>query len=241
MDSPHEIPNGQLRQEHLPGPDDDQLAWIEFALTFDGYAEKGNHEACAAFANSARNKWEQTGTLPLSLNDLRTALFFEQRRWRWSNEAPFSEDDWRYWRSIVDAIREKLPQEERLSPKQHGVNKLIVDSSAVEQKLDLFSEIDAHGGRRYVWLRLSKERKLILEGQDLGGAVCKVFRSGEYEWAWSLNPEQLSSFLELLGVCASEPDALLESIGAALNVLDRTKIQKMFQDAGATFWSRAGD
>ena len=28
MGSPHEIPNEQLRREHLPTPDDDQFAWI---------------------------------------------------------------------------------------------------------------------------------------------------------------------------------------------------------------------
>ncbi len=101
MDSPHEIPNERLRREHLPGPDNDQMTWIEFALTFDGYAEKRTSEACAAFANAVRHRWEQSGALPVGLNDLRTALFYEHRRWRWSDEGPFTEKQWRYWRSLV--------------------------------------------------------------------------------------------------------------------------------------------
>jgi hypothetical protein len=108
MASSHEIPNECLNLEQLPGPDDDQLAWIRFALTFDGYAEKGTHEACARFANAARDCWEQTGTLPVGLSDLRTALFFEQRRWRWSEEGPFTKKEWHYWRSLVETIRQEL-------------------------------------------------------------------------------------------------------------------------------------
>ena len=258
MDSPHEIPNEHLRREQLPGLDDDQLVWIQFALTFDGYAEKGTYEACAAFANAARDHWEQAGTLPVGLNDLRAALFFEQRRWRWSNEGPFTDNEWRYWRSLVEAIRHELPQEDRLLPEPKGIKDSIVcpgeaavprttakvarvEPSAGEQTLDLYSEMDAHGGMRHVWLRLTSGGNLILEGQDLGGAVDRFWGTSEYEWAWSLHPERLDFFLKLLGVDASEPADLLESIGAAINALDRTEIEKMFEAAGATFWSRAGD
>jgi len=116
-----------------------------------------------------------------------------------------------------------------------------VKPNAGEQRLDLYSEMDTHGGTRYVWLRLTSEGNLILEGQDLGGAVDKFWGASEYEWAWSLHPERLGFFLESLGMDASEPANLLNSIGAALNVLDRTEIEKMFEAAGATFWSRAGD
>ena len=77
--------------------------------TLDGYEEKGDFEACLAFANEVRARWESTGTLPADLADLRTALFFEQRRWRHSNEDPFTAEEWRYWTSLVNAIRELLP------------------------------------------------------------------------------------------------------------------------------------
>lgn len=104
-----EIPNEELRRDHLPARSDDQLAWIEFALTFDGYEAKGGFNKCAAFAEKTRAGWESSGALPSNLSGLRAALFFEQRGWRWSAEEPFTEDEWRYWQAMVDAIRELLP------------------------------------------------------------------------------------------------------------------------------------
>lgn len=112
--SPHEITNERLRLEHLPSPEDDQTAWIRFALTFDGYAEMGTQETCARFANKVRMEWEQNGELPYELNELRTALFWEQRRWRWSDEKPFTDKQWLYWRSLVDAIRRLLSSRDQV-------------------------------------------------------------------------------------------------------------------------------
>jgi hypothetical protein len=107
--SVHEMPNEILRREHLPGATDDQMTWIHFALTFDGYEEKGGFDTCASFADATRKHWQQTGALPDDLSDLRAALFFEQRRWRHSDEQPFTDDEWRYWRALVHAISETLP------------------------------------------------------------------------------------------------------------------------------------
>jgi hypothetical protein len=103
-----EITNDELRRDHLPSQSDDQLVWISFALKFDGYSEKGGFDQCAAFAEKTRTRWESSGALPSDLSDLRAALYFEQRRWRWSEEEPFTEGEWRYWHALVDAIRERL-------------------------------------------------------------------------------------------------------------------------------------
>jgi len=53
-----DIPKEDLKPAHLPGPDDGQLTWIDFALTFDGYDEKGSQDACSAFANAVRKQWD---------------------------------------------------------------------------------------------------------------------------------------------------------------------------------------
>jgi hypothetical protein len=111
----------------------------------------------------------------------------------------------------------------------------------MEQTINLYSETDAYGGSRHVWLRLTEEGKLILEGQDLGGAATKAFGAGEYEWAWSLAPEQVVAFLKTLGVGESQSKDVLGSVAAALGKIERTKIQNLFRDAGAKFWSRIGD
>jgi hypothetical protein len=86
------------------------MAWIEFALTFDGYEAKGGFSKCATLAEKARARWESSGALPSKLTDLRSVLFFEQRGWRHGPEGPFTADEWRYWCALVDAIRELLPQ-----------------------------------------------------------------------------------------------------------------------------------
>lgn len=90
--------NGELKSEMLPGAD---ASWFEiekFALTYDGYTEAGSLEKCAAIANAKRND---------TLDELRTCLFFEQRRWRHFGEVPEGED-LLYIRSIVDQIRSRL-------------------------------------------------------------------------------------------------------------------------------------
>ncbi len=74
---------------------------FRFALSFDGY--KGGFEHCAQIANPAIEAWRNSGRLPDSLEDLRTSLFFEQRRWRHFGETP-DEETTRYLRDLVRAI-----------------------------------------------------------------------------------------------------------------------------------------
>ncbi|MBP1610699.1 MAG: hypothetical protein H6Q04_2934, partial [Acidobacteria bacterium] len=54
-------------------------------------------------------------------------------------------------------------------------------------------------------------------------------------------PQQLGAFLKSLGIEASKSKDLLEAVANALQKLERTKIQRVFTDAGAAFWSRIGD
>lgn len=98
MPSPRYIPNNLLRADKLPPPD---ATWEEigrFALTFDGYKNCGIFEACAEVANARRTE---------SLSDLRTCLFFEQRRWRHVGDEPGGED-LRYIRALLEQIRRRV-------------------------------------------------------------------------------------------------------------------------------------
>lgn len=78
-----EIEHGDLRPDHVPGPD---AAWhptiAEFARTFDGYAAMGNR--IHAFADRRFQKWRKDGSLPGELRHLRACLFMEQRAVRWA-------------------------------------------------------------------------------------------------------------------------------------------------------------
>lgn len=92
------IANKDLTLADIPSLD---AAWEElgeFALTFDGYEVWGSFEKCADIANSQRQE---------SLTDLRTCLFFEQRRWRHFGEEP-DEKAMRYLRGVVEKIRSRV-------------------------------------------------------------------------------------------------------------------------------------
>lgn len=69
-----------------------------FAYTFDGYAHWGSFDRCADIANSRNHE---------SLDNLRTCLFFEARRWHHYAEDPDLEAEL-YWRDLVTQIRRKV-------------------------------------------------------------------------------------------------------------------------------------
>lgn len=91
----HEIVNEDLTLSNIPIPDASWDEIEEFALTFDGYNVWGSFDICAEIANARRHE---------SLTDLRTCLFFEQRRWRHFGENP-DEKTMDYIRGLVEEIR----------------------------------------------------------------------------------------------------------------------------------------
>jgi hypothetical protein len=87
----------------VPGAEASVWEIFEFALTYNGYERAGGFEPAAAVGNGVLEHWHQTGELPDDLDVLRTALFFEQRRWRHFDQAPDPETE-RYVRVVVAAI-----------------------------------------------------------------------------------------------------------------------------------------
>ncbi len=96
--SPLVIGDDDLRPSHVPDPEADWEAIFRFALTFDGYSTHGSFEACARVANSRSAD---------SLEDLRTCLFFEQRRWRHFGCLPSGEEA-ESIRGLVRQIRDRV-------------------------------------------------------------------------------------------------------------------------------------
>jgi hypothetical protein len=92
------IPTAELRAADVPVRDASLDALIEFAHTFDGYKQWGSFERCAEIANARDHS---------SLDQLRTCLFFEARRWRHFGEEPDAAAE-SYWRDLVSAIRGEL-------------------------------------------------------------------------------------------------------------------------------------
>lgn len=98
---PAPIPHDALRRRDVPPATADWPTIWAFALTFDGFQAHGSFDACAAIANEMR---------PATLGDLRTCLFFEQRRWRHYGDDP-DEEAGPYIRSLVQRIHDALPDD----------------------------------------------------------------------------------------------------------------------------------
>ncbi len=101
------IANAALKEAEVPPAD---ARWGEigaFALTFNGYEHWGSFEKCAEVGNRWAKAYAQREALPKSLAELRTCLFFEQRRWRHFGRSPDT-DAMMYIRALVEAIRRKV-------------------------------------------------------------------------------------------------------------------------------------
>lgn len=102
-----EVDNADLKQSDVPPSN---AGWYEigrFALTFNGYERWGSFEKCAEVANLATQTFRESGSLPESLTDLRTCLFFEQRRWHHFGFDP-DEKSMNYISALVEQIRQSV-------------------------------------------------------------------------------------------------------------------------------------
>ena len=102
------LPDGSGPQMIAVPNDDANLAEIfNFGLTYKGYELNGDLETgfqrCADIANNANRDWYETKNLPESLHELRSCLFFEQRRGHHSGLGP---EDFNYLVALVRRIRE---------------------------------------------------------------------------------------------------------------------------------------
>ena len=80
------------------------MVW-RFALTYDGYGRKGGFKPVATIGNEAREAYDKRGDLPVTLDEARCALFFEQRRWRHFGDTPSGSDE-TYIRTLLATIDE---------------------------------------------------------------------------------------------------------------------------------------
>jgi len=105
-----EIDNADLAEGDLPSASAEWHEIGKFALSFNGYERWGSFGKCAERANGGAELYRTEGVLPTSLTELRTCLFFEQRRWRHFGFYP-DEQGMEYIRALVERIREKVRAE----------------------------------------------------------------------------------------------------------------------------------
>jgi len=97
-------------------PDTEQLDSIwEFACQYNAYEKLGSSEAVCKLAHEREEAFMKTGKWTGTLDELRTCLFFEQRRWRHIGEDPAEENLSRllqlYWtiRGRWDEVKPEVP------------------------------------------------------------------------------------------------------------------------------------
>lgn len=78
--------------------------WAYLALAYPGY--KDGFNKCAEIADSVFVKNGESKLGECSIDELRTALFFEQRRWRHYGANP-DQDAMNYISSLIEVIRSK--------------------------------------------------------------------------------------------------------------------------------------
>ena len=98
------ISNEALKTTDIPHDDADWDAIGVFALTFNGYKELGSFEKCAEIASQQNHS---------TLTELRSCLFFEQRRWRHYGDEPETEA-MAYIKDIVEKIRRMVANGDKI-------------------------------------------------------------------------------------------------------------------------------
>jgi hypothetical protein len=76
----------------------------EFALTYNAYNRVGDVHTVGQIGNGVRPRYRNDGTFPHDLDELRAALFFEQRRYHHFGEGPDGRN-LDYVQALVGAIR----------------------------------------------------------------------------------------------------------------------------------------
>jgi hypothetical protein len=98
-------------------------------------------------------------------------------------------------------------------------------------------------GSRYLDATLGADGRLMIEGQDVGAGVERVFGDGirEYEWAWTVRPANVPAAVAALDGTPDEPPlAVVARWSAAHQGADPGSALKK-AGVPVEFWSRAGD
>ncbi len=97
------IQTGELREQDLPTSHGEWTDYVSFALTF----APRDREVCRELASDAYPHWQRTGDLPRTLEELRSCLWFEQRRWRFLGREP-DRLGMQYVGALIRAMRSHL-------------------------------------------------------------------------------------------------------------------------------------
>lgn len=96
-------------------------------------------------------------------------------------------------------------------------------------------------GTRYLAAKLQANGDIVIEGQDLGNGVERIFGEGirEYEWAWTIRAIDVPKLSEVLG----SPPNLLKAFKGRFSGDNAANLFTFLKDSGIPLdvWSRKGD
>ena len=118
-----------------------------------------------------------------------------------------------------------------------------MDSSSEPEAPVVLRDEEDTGGSRYLDASLGTDGRLLIEGQDIGAGVERVFGEGirEYEWAWTVRPDAIPAAVAALEGTADElPLTVIARWSAAHPNADPGRALKK-AGVAVEFWSRAGD
>jgi hypothetical protein len=140
-----EFTNEELTESNIPNRYDQNFwnsVWMEFALSFDGYAYAGGDGMTNLInlCTPITSYFSKKGKLPLklSLSDLRGCLFLCQRFWRNSGEGDLNAETKDLIISLIEAIREKVVK--------RGMRRYVDENISVINKAIIFAT-KAHDGQ----------------------------------------------------------------------------------------------
>ena len=100
MYMPTLVRSGDLGERDLPSTYAD---WTEYARFAASYEPRSTDDA-AELGSWASARWQRTGELPRTIDELRACLWFEYRRWRFHDREPDAVT-MRYCAAIVRQLR----------------------------------------------------------------------------------------------------------------------------------------
>lgn len=162
-----EIPNSKLMLKHIP-KSFNLRDWEDFALSFNAYKFAG--DVTLTYSQNVEIYFERHGALPahVTLSELRTCLFFVQRRFRHNGDLP----PVKYIEHLYGEIRERVKSKPSALPDNQ-----IVTFGLYNRRATLFDLIDGDQetkqtkGLAYVFHSCPKFLELFLDNTLSGHGV----------------------------------------------------------------------
>jgi hypothetical protein len=103
----------------------------------------------------------------------------------------------------------------------------------------VFADRDDELGMYRRWVTLHPDRRLTIEGHDIGPGVERAFGASEYEFVRTVDPHDVRALRAALDVSGSE--SLIEVISDRFRASQELEQFLEQHEIASSFWNRIGD